>query len=120
MTNFQVYKKTLAFSFIDFGVGLLSLAALVGCCTAGYFIADNGEGSRGLIGLAIGFVLGIIIMIVAFNIKDMEAVGFWVMNHLEDIMIAMTIFAVVQAILYWGLSWYLFKRKDVVSLKWWK
>ena len=65
-------------------------------------------------------ILGIIIMIVAFNIKDMEAVGFWVMNHLEDIMIAMTIFAVVQAILYWGLSWYLFKRKDVVSLKWWK
>ena len=65
-------------------------------------------------------ILGIIIMIVAMNIKDMESVGFWVMDHLEDIMIGMTIFTIVQAILYWGLSWYLFKRKDVVSLKWWK
>lgn len=25
-----------------------------------------------------------------------------------------------QLILYWGLAWYLFKRKDVISLKWWK
>lgn len=65
-------------------------------------------------------ILGIIMMIVAFNVKDMETVGYWVMNHLEGIMIASTIFAVVQTILYWGLSWYLFKRKDVVSLKWWK
>ena len=65
-------------------------------------------------------ILGIIIMIVAMNINDMEAVGFWVMNHLEHIMIAMTVFTILQAILYWGLSWYLFKRKDVVSLKWWK
>jgi hypothetical protein len=32
----------------------------------------------------------------------------------------LAIFMGVQAILYWGLSWYLFKRKDVVSLKWWK
>ena len=65
-------------------------------------------------------ILGIIMMIVAFNIKDMEAVGYWVMNHLEHIMIGMTVFTILQAILYWGLSWYLFKRKDVVSLKWWK
>ena len=27
---------------------------------------------------------------------------------------------VIQLIVYWPLSWYLFKRKDVVSLKWWK
>ena len=65
-------------------------------------------------------ILGIIMMIVAVNINDMEAVGYWVMNHLEDIMIGMTVFTILQAILYWGLSWYLFKRKDVVSLKWWK
>ena len=65
-------------------------------------------------------IIGIIIMIVAMNIKDLESVGYWVMDHLEHIMIAMTIFTALQAILYWGLSWYLFKRKDVVSLKWWK
>ena len=27
---------------------------------------------------------------------------------------------VIQILLFWGLAWYLFKRKDVVSLKWWK
>ena len=65
-------------------------------------------------------IFGIIIMIVAMSINDMESVGWWVINHLEQIMIAMTIFAIFQLILYWGLSWYLFKRKDVISLKWWK
>ena len=65
-------------------------------------------------------IFGITIMLVAMNIKDMEAVGYWVMNHLEQIMIAMTVLSVLMTILYWGLSWYLFKRKDVVSLKWWK
>ena len=64
-------------------------------------------------------ILGITFMIVAINL-NMETVGWWIINHLEQIMIAMTIFTVIQLILYWGLSWYLFKRKDVVSLKWWK
>ncbi len=64
-------------------------------------------------------ILGITFMIVAINL-NMETVGWWVINHLEQIMIAMTIFTVFQLILYWGLSWYLFKRKDVISLKWWK
>ncbi len=64
-------------------------------------------------------ILGITFMIVAINL-NMETVGWWIINHLEQIMIAMTIFAVFQLILYWGLSWYLFKRKDVISLKWWK
>ena len=60
------------------------------------------------------------IMILAANISDMEAVGDWVMDHLEHIMMAMTIISALLTILYWSLSWYLFKRKDVVSLKWWK
>ena len=64
-------------------------------------------------------ILGITFMIVAINL-NMETVGWWIINHLEQIMIAMTIFTVFQLILYWGLSWYLFKRKDVISLKWWK
>ena len=64
-------------------------------------------------------ILGITFMIVAINL-NMETVGWWIINHLEQIMIAMTIFAAFQLILYWGLSWYLFKRKDVISLKWWK
>ena len=64
-------------------------------------------------------ILGITFMIVAINL-NMVPVGWWIINHLEQIMIAMTIFTVFQLILYWGLSWYLFKRKDVISLKWWK
>ena len=64
-------------------------------------------------------ILGITFMIVAINL-NMGNVGWWIFNHLEQIMIAMTIFTVFQLILYWGLSWYLFKRKDVISLKWWK
>ena len=64
-------------------------------------------------------IIGITFMIVAINL-NMESVGWWIINHLEQIMIAMTIFTVFQLILYWGLSWYLFKRKDVISLKWWK
>ena len=65
-------------------------------------------------------IFGITIMILAANISDMEAVGDWVMDHLEHIMMAMTIISALLTILYWSLSWYLFKRKDVVSLKWWK
>ena len=65
-------------------------------------------------------ILGIAIMLVAININDMESVGYWIMNHLEQIMIAMTIFGALLTILYWAIAWYLFKRKDVVSLKWWK
>ena len=33
--------------------------------------------------------------------------------------ITMTILVCVQIVLYFGLAWYLFKRKDVISLKWW-
>lgn len=80
MTNFQVYRKTLAFSFIDFGFGLLSLALLIGSCTAGFFIADNGEGSRALIGLAIGFVVGILLMV---------AMSYLVLNRIKAAQIAM-------------------------------
>ena len=41
MTNFQVYRKILSFSIIDFLVGLAALAILVGCCVAGFFIAKK-------------------------------------------------------------------------------
>ena len=34
--------------------------------------------------------------------------------------ITMIIIVCVQIVLYFGLAWYLFKRKDVISLKWWK
>jgi hypothetical protein len=64
-------------------------------------------------------ILGIIFMIVAINI-DMETLGQWIIYHLEGFVITLTIFSIIQGIIYWGLSWYLFKHKDVISLKWWK
>lgn len=67
----------------------------------------------------IEIILGIIFMIVAINI-DMETLGQWIIYHLEGFMITLTIFSIIQGIIYWGLSWYLFKHKDVISLKWWK
>ena len=46
----------------------------------------------------------------------------WMMNLVESGSLTnwIAISTGVQAVLYWGLSWYLFKHKDVVSLKWWK
>ncbi|MCR4911290.1 MAG: hypothetical protein K5925_02040 [Bacilli bacterium] len=61
MTNFQVYRKTLSFSLLEFLVDMFALAVLAGCCTAGFFIADNTPSSRALIGLVIGLVVGIIL-----------------------------------------------------------
>ena len=46
----------------------------------------------------------------------------WMMSHIQDgsLTYGFAIFMGIQAVLFWGLAWYLFKRKDVVSLKWWK
>ena len=65
-------------------------------------------------------ILGIILVIVVMNINDMESAGWWIINHMEHIAIATLVITVLEIILFWGLSWYLFKRKDVISLKWWK
>ena len=61
MTNFQVYRKTLSFSLLEFLIGLVEIAIVAGCCTAGFFIANN-ISDMALVGLAIGFVVGIIII----------------------------------------------------------
>ena len=60
MTNFQVYKKTLSFSFVNFLVSLIGVALLVGCTVGGYYIGNNTSNDNALIGLAIGLVVGIV------------------------------------------------------------
>ncbi|MBQ9448741.1 MAG: hypothetical protein IJU60_02555 [Acholeplasmatales bacterium] len=62
MNNFQVYKRTLVFSFIRFFLGLLCLAVLAGLTIGGFFIMEK-TNNKGLIGLAIGLVAGIIICV---------------------------------------------------------
>ncbi len=60
MTNFQVYRKTLSFSFVIFLFDLLALALVVGGATGGYFILAN-KGSWSLLGLVLGAVVGAIL-----------------------------------------------------------
>ena len=62
MTNFQVYKKTISFSFLEFFVGIVSLVLLAASCIVGFFVM-NQTNSRALIGLAVGLVVGIIIVV---------------------------------------------------------
>lgn len=62
MSNFQVYKKTLSFSFVAFLVGLLSLAVVVGASALG-FIIMNKTTNRAIIGLTIGLVVGSILTV---------------------------------------------------------
>ncbi|MBE6133734.1 MAG: hypothetical protein E7178_03605 [Erysipelotrichaceae bacterium] len=63
MTNFEIYKKTLPFSFISAGLALISIAIFVGCPVAGYYLA-GGTPERAIIGLVIGFVIGVILLFV--------------------------------------------------------
>lgn len=59
MTNKEIYKKTLTFSIRGLVVDLVSFLILGGLCVLGFVIVENVNG-KGLIGLAIGLVLGII------------------------------------------------------------
>ena len=61
MSNFQVYRKTLLFSLVIFLVDLLALALLVGTSAAG-FALFNKSTDKALIGLAVGFLIGIILV----------------------------------------------------------
>ncbi len=69
---------------------------------------------------AVEFVLGVLAVIFIFVFSDMESFGYWVFMHADGIMPFMMAVMVIQIIVGWGLAWYLFKHKDVISLKWWK
>ena len=62
MSNFQVYKRTLVFSFVSFFIGIISLALLVGSCVVG-FIVMNDATDKAIIGLLVGLVVGILISV---------------------------------------------------------
>ena len=71
---------------------------------------------------AVNFALFLIALPVALCFGDMEAFSKWFYNFVigGNFSISLVIWIIVQAIVFWALAWYLFKRKDVVSLKWWK
>lgn len=86
MTNFQVYRKTLSFSFVMFLIDLGSLLILAGTSTLGFVIANNST-SRALIGLGIGFVIGVIIA---------ALISFFVNNRIRAAQISMMTKGVVE------------------------
>ena len=64
MDNKAIYKKTLVFSIKRFLWDAMSFAVIILVAAAGFFIADKAA-SNGLIGLAVGVVIGIIIVAIA-------------------------------------------------------
>ena len=89
MTNFQVYKKTLSFSFVQFLIDLLVLALIAGLATGGFFLF-NKEGSdagMGILGLAIGLFIGIVISIL---------VSIFISNRIKAAQIAMMTKGVIE------------------------
>ena len=60
MTNYQVYKKTLSFSFVYLFVSLLTLAIVAGFAIGGYFLFNKAT-DMAILGLALGVIIGAII-----------------------------------------------------------
>ena len=79
MSNFQVYKKTFLFSLVYFGVGLVSLAIVVGFATGGFFIFNSAT-DRALIGMFVGLLIGIAIAV---------AIDYLVLNRIKAAQIGM-------------------------------
>ena len=80
MTNFQVYSKTLPFSFLRFLVDLLGLVAFIGFAVLGFVIGGKVEEAGALIGLGIGIIVGIIFT---------ALLGFFVTNRIKAAQIGM-------------------------------
>ena len=64
MDNKAIYKKTLVFSIKRFLWDAMSFAVIILVAAAGFFIADKAA-NNGLIGLAVGVVVGIIVVAIA-------------------------------------------------------
>ena len=67
-------------------------------------------------------VVSIVAMISVLVFSNMKDFSLWVLNLFREgnVMLILAIYTALQLVIYWGLAWFLFKRKDVVSLKWWK
>lgn len=67
----------------------------------------------------IEFVMMVVVGLVIVLFSDMRSVAVWVASHTATVMKGVTVFVAVQLVVYWALAWWLWKRKDVISLKWW-
>ena len=71
---------------------------------------------------AIEFALFILVAPFFAVFGDMQSFSQWFYDFIMGGKFSLTLIILlcVQIVLYFGLAWYLFKRKDVISLKWWK
>lgn len=67
-------------------------------------------------------IIALIAAVVVYMCGDIEAISHWFVNFIKsgNFFIMILTYSAVLGVLFTVLSWYLFKRKDVVSLKWWK
>lgn len=89
MSNFQVYKKILSFSLVQFLIDLLVLLMIAGLAVGGFFLF-NKEGSdagMGIVGLAIGLFVGIVASIF---------VSIFISNRVKAAQIAMMTKGVIE------------------------
>ena len=70
---------------------------------------------------AVEFVVFILAMIGISMFTDIQSFALWIAEHITsgDMMMCFAILAIIQLVVYWALAWWLWKRKDVISLKWW-
>lgn len=69
---------------------------------------------------AIQSVLVIMLMIGIKLFSDMGTFGKWLMGVEQTTgMMWLAVWSAAQLVLCWALAWWLWKRKDVISLKWW-
>ena len=70
---------------------------------------------------AVEFVVLILAMIGISMFTDMKSFVLWYAEHSTSgvMMMCFSIFAIVQLVIYWAVAWWLWRRKDVISLKWW-
>ena len=69
----------------------------------------------------IEIVFSIVAMVCIFVFCDMKNFAMWMMEQFSNgnFIMLFVAFMIFQLILYWVLAWWLWKRKDVISLKWW-
>ena len=67
------------------------------------------------------FVIIIVPMLIVSIFWNLKDVALWFSNNVEPptVMIVLACLGIVQLIVCSALAWWLWKRKDVVSLKWW-
>ena len=87
MTNFQVYKKTLSFSLVQFLLDLFVLILIAGLAAGGFFLLkDKGDG-MGIVGLLIGLFVGGVLSVL---------INIFISNRIKAAQIAMMTKGVIE------------------------